>query len=110
MTTKNFFRILLRNSANERDEGGQRKGSGRCSEASRRSTVPYNPARVQGLRPILACKLVNEEIDKSKSLDEIFCPESEYGYQLAGRECKDGRPSRFKPSVPLSVRRWRPVI
>jgi hypothetical protein len=68
------------------------------------------PRGCRGYGAILARKLVNEEIDKSKSLDEIFCPESEYGYQLAGRECKDGRPSRFKPSVPLSVRRWRPVI
>jgi hypothetical protein len=68
------------------------------------------PRGCRGHGAILACKLVNEEIDKNKSLDEIFCLESEYGYQLAGRECKDGRPSRFKPSVPLSVRRWRPVI
>lgn len=39
---------------------------------------------------LLACKLVNEEIDEGKSLDEIFYTGSEYGYGLAVKECEDG--------------------
>jgi hypothetical protein len=38
---------------------------------------------------ILACKLVNDEMDEGKSLDESFYTGSEYGYGLAVKECED---------------------